>query len=325
MISRIAVMTTGGDAPGMNAAIRSVVRTAIASRMEVYGIEEGYNGLLENKFRRMESYSVSNIISRGGTILKTVRSKDFRDAEKRKAAYHFITDKKIDGIVVIGGDGSRLGAYTITKESGIPTIFIPASIDNDVYGTDITIGFDSAVNVALDAVDKVRDTAASHERIFIVEVMGREHGFLALEAGLAGGAEVILLPEYKKDINLSKIAAFLYSGIKRGKSSSIIVMAEGAGSGIEMSEKLEKKLGIDVRCSVLGYIQRGGSPTALSRKLGLSYGFEAVRHLKNMKRGESKMVALSCNEYIIVNMKGVVGKEKKIDKRLYDMNKIFSL
>ncbi|PKL92522.1 MAG: ATP-dependent 6-phosphofructokinase [Candidatus Goldiibacteriota bacterium HGW-Goldbacteria-1] len=325
MVKRIAVMTTGGDAPGMNAAIRGVVRTAIGLGMEVYGIEEGFSGLLQNMFKKMESYSVSNIVNKGGTILRTVRSKDFRLPEKRKEAYSFLKRNLIEGLVVIGGDGSRMGAYTVTKETGLPTVFIPASIDNDVYGTDFTIGFDTAVNVALEAIDKIRDTAASHERVFIVELMGREHGFLTLECGITGGAEIILIPEFKKDFNLLKIANSLQAGIKRGKSSSIIVMAEGLGSGIDFAVKLEKKLGFEVRCSVLGYIQRGGTPTARSRKLGLSFGYNAVKLIKKMKTGESKMVGIQGEKIVIHEMKDVTGKERDIDKDSYEMNKIFSL
>ncbi|MBN2754024.1 MAG: 6-phosphofructokinase [Candidatus Goldbacteria bacterium] len=325
MVKRIAVMTTGGDAPGMNAAIRGVVRTAIGLGMEVYAIEEGFSGLLQNMFKKMESYSVSNIVNKGGTILRTVRSKDFRIPAKRHEAYAYLKKNLIDGLIVIGGDGSRMGAYTVTKEAGIPTVFIPASIDNDVYGTDFTIGFDTAVNVALEAIDKIRDTAASHERVFIVELMGREHGFLTLECGITGGAEIILIPEFKKDFNLLKIANTLKAGIKRGKSSSIIVMAEGLGSGIDFAVKLEKKLGFEVRCSVLGYIQRGGTPTARSRKLGLSFGYNAVKLIKKMKTGESKMVGIQGNDIVIHDMKNVTGKERDIDKDSYEMNKIFSL
>ncbi|MCX7698120.1 MAG: ATP-dependent 6-phosphofructokinase, partial [Candidatus Goldbacteria bacterium] len=252
-MKRIAVMTTGGDAPGMNAAIRAVVRTSIFSGVEILGIEEGFHGLLENKFIEMSLKSVSGIINKGGTILQTVRSKDFHFKSKRRIAYEYLEDKKIDGLIIIGGDGSKKGAYIISKETGIPTVFIPGSIDNDVYGTDITIGFDTAVNVGLDAIDKIRDTASSHERIFIIEVMGREHGFLALEIGLTGGAEIILLPEFKKDINLKHICKVLEAGIRRGKDSSIIVKAEGVGCIDNLSSEIEKRIGMETRCTVLGY------------------------------------------------------------------------
>ena len=324
-MKRIAVMTTGGDAPGMNAAIRAVVRTAIHNKLEVYGIEDGYRGLVDNKLDKLTSRSVSGIINRGGTILHTLRSKEFHKKNIRKIAYKNLKDKEIDGLIVIGGDGSRRGAYTITKETGIPSVFIPASIDNDVYGTDYTIGFDSAVNVALEAIDRIRDTAASHERVFIVEVMGREHGFLTLEVGLAGGAEIILLPEFKKDLKISSIYKLLKEGIKRGKDSSIIVMAEGAGSSADLAKKLRKYTGLKVRYTVLGYIQRGGSPTAMSRKLALSFGYKAVLQLKKMKKKQCRMVGIKGNKIVALSIKSVLGKERKLDKYYYNMNKVFTI
>ncbi len=325
MIKRIAVMTTGGDASGMNSAIRAVVRTAIASGVEVMGIIEGLHGLLHNQFIPMDMASVGGIINRGGTILQTVRSKDFYKKEVRKIAYDYLLDRKIDGLISIGGDGSRRGLNVITRETGIPSCFIPASIDNDVYGTDYTIGFDSAVNVGLDAIDKIRDTAASHHRIFIVEVMGREHGFLALEVGLTGGAELILIPEFKKDLKISSIAAVLNSGMRRGKNSSIIVMAEGVGHSAALAEKIEKTTGFETRYTVLGYIQRGGAPTSFSRKLGLTFGYEAVKCLLKLKRKRSMMVGMRCNEVVVMEMKSVIGKERGIDAAAYNMNKVFSL
>lgn len=325
MIKKIAVMTTGGDASGMNAAIRAVVRTSIANGVEVMGICEGLHGLLHNQFIPMDMASVGGIINRGGTILHTVRSKDFYKKEVRKIAYDYLLDRKIDGLISIGGDGSRKGLYAITKEIGIPSCFIPASIDNDVYGTDYTIGFDSAVNVGLDAIDKIRDTAASHERIFIVEVMGREHGFVALEVGLTGGAELILIPEFKADLNMRKIAAALNSGIKRGKNSCIIVMAEGVGRAGEFAKKIEIATGMETRYTVLGYIQRGGAPTAMSRKLGLTFGYEAVKCLLKLKKKQSMMVGMQCNRVVVMDMKSVIGKERKIDASAYNMNKVFSL
>jgi 6-phosphofructokinase 1 len=324
-MERIAVLTTGGDAPGMNAAIRGVVRTAVAEGLQIFGIEEGYHGLLHNMFKPMDAASVGGIINKGGTILRTVRCADFHDPKVRKIAYDYLTDSKIDGLISIGGDGSRKGLYTITKETGIPSVFIPASIDNDVYGTNYTIGYDTAVNVGLEAIDKIRDTAASHERIFIVEVMGREHGFLALEIGLTGGAEAILIPEFMKDLDISSVARALNTGIKRGKNSSIVVMAEGVGHSADYAKKIEKATGMETRYSVLGYIQRGGSPTAFSRKLGLTYGYSAVMNLKKMKKGESKMVGFSGGNYICVDLKPIINREKKVDSYLYNMNKILSI
>jgi 6-phosphofructokinase 1 len=218
-----------------------------------------------------------------------------------------------------------MGAYLISKETGIPVVFIPGSIDNDVFGTDYTIGFDTAVNSGLDAIDRIRDTAASHERIFIVEVMGREHGFLAIEVGLAGGAEVILVPELKKRFNLPVICGRLKDGMRRGKNSSIIVMAEGVGKASDLAPKIEKKTGVETRYSVLGYIQRGGRPTAMSRKLGLSFGYEAVMQLKKMKKGMSRMVGIQGNKFVVHEMRKVIGREKKIDMLAYKMNEAFSI
>jgi 6-phosphofructokinase 1 len=324
-MKRIAVMTTGGDAPGMNAAIRAVVRTAISEGLEVFGIEEGYHGLLHNYFRPMDAKSVGGIINRGGTILRTVRSKDFHKPEVRRIAYDYLEDAKIDGIVSIGGDGSRRGLHAISVETGIPSVFIPASIDNDVFGTDYTVGFDTAVNIGLDAIDRIRDTAASHERIFIVEVMGREHGFLALETGMTGGAELILIPEYKKDVNLKHIVKTLNEGIKRGKNSSIIVMAEGVGRAADYAKKIEKSTGVETRYTVLGYIQRGGVPTAMSRRLGLVFGYIAVMNLKKLKRKEAKMVGVLSRDYTCLDLKSVMTKEREITAYQYNMNKVFSI
>jgi len=321
----IALLTTGGDAPGMNAAIRGVVRTAISEGIEVFGIEEGYSGLLKNYFIDIGLAGVSGIINKGGTILRTLRSKDFHLESKRKIGYENLFDHKIDGIIVIGGDGSRKGMYAITKETGIPSVFIPASIDNDVFGTDYTIGFDTAVNTALDAIDRIRDTAASHERVFIVEIMGRDHGFLTLEVGLAGGAELILIPELKQEINMDKICNTLFTGFKRGKNSSIIAMAEGVGMSSNFARIISKKMNIDAKYSVLGYIQRGGTPTAFSRKLGLVFGYEAVKIIKKMKAGQSKMTGIQNNKLVSINLIDVINKEKKIDKKLYEMNKIFAI
>lgn len=324
-MKKIAVLTTGGDAPGMNAAIRAVVRTAIYSGLEVYGVEHGFKGLMENKFKKMSLSSVSGIINKGGTILQTLRCPDFHLKEKREIAYKNLFNYEIDGIIIIGGDGSRKGTFLLTEETQIPSVFIPASIDNDVYGTDWTIGFDTAVNTGVEAIDKIRDTASSHERIFIVEVMGREHGFLALEIGLTGGAEIILIPEFKKDYNLQKICNLLEKGIKRGKDSSIIVMAEGFGYTKDLAEKIQKFTGLETRYTVLGYIQRGGRPTAFSRKLGLIFGYEAVTSLIKMKKNQSAMVGMDKGEIKIWDMRKVIGKEKKIDRKIYDINKIFAL
>jgi 6-phosphofructokinase 1 len=324
-MQRIAVMTTGGDAPGMNAAIRAVARTGISCGLEVLGVEKGYYGLLDNLFVELCSSSVGGIINKGGTILQTRRSKEFHLPENRHVAYGFLKQRKIDGLIVIGGDGSRKGAYQITKESGIPAVFIPGSIDNDVYGTDQTIGFDTAVNSGLEAIDRIRDTAASHERVFVVEVMGREHGFLALEIGFTGGAEIILAPEFKKDIKLSNICRAVDAGIRRGKNSMIIVMAEGVGLSSEMAQSIEHKTGMETRYTVLGYIQRGGRPSARSRRLGLMFGYEAVMRLQQMTRGQCGMVGIQGSEITFLHPRDTGRKEKKIDVHARALNAVFSI
>ncbi|PKN00023.1 MAG: ATP-dependent 6-phosphofructokinase [Elusimicrobia bacterium HGW-Elusimicrobia-2] len=277
----IAVVTTGGDAPGMNAALRAVIRTAASCGMNVTGVRRGWWGLLEDDYMSLNSKSASGIISSGGTFLKTQRC----PLSKTTAGMKKISDtlRKIapDGLIVIGGDGSMRAANAVAKKSGVPVIGIPASIDNDIAGTDETIGFDTALNTALSAIDKIRDTATSHDRVFIAEVMGKDSGFLALSAGLATGAEIILVPEIKTDKKevLKKIKA-----LHGGKSSIIIVMAEGAGKASELAEYLNKSAGLEVRISKLGYIQRGGSPSVDSRVLAGVLGYEAVMLLKNKKK-----------------------------------------
>ena len=285
---QIALLTTGGDAPGMNAVIRSVVRTAHYFKMEVTGIRRGWRGLIEKDFMNLDQRSVSGIINRGGTMLHTERCPVFHQIKFRRIAAGNLKETAPGGLVVIGGNGSMQAAHALSKITKVPIVGIPASIDNDVAGTDETVGFDTAVNTALDAIDKIRDTATSHQRIFIVEVMGRENGFLAGSVGLASGAEFILVPEvkWKKE----KLAAEISTFRKKGKTSSIIVMAEGAGSSESLAGYLEKKLKLPVRVSKLGYIQRGGTPTVDSRTLASIFGYEAVRLLR--KRKGNRM--LSC-------------------------------
>jgi 6-phosphofructokinase 1 len=276
-MKRLAVVTSGGDAPGMNPCIRAVVRASIYNGMEIYGIERGYAGLIENRFRELEVRSVSGIIYRGGTILKTSRCEEIKTKEGLEEAARNLVENKIDGLVVIGGDGSLRGAWEIHKESGVPVVGIPATIDNDVSETDTTIGFDTAVNTAVEAIDKIRDTAMSLDRVFLVEVMGRRRGFLALEVGLASGSEFVLIPEVKYD--LDAICEELRDFYRRGKTSSIVVMAEGAGDMQAIAERIAEKSGFEVRTSRLGYIQRGGTPTAISRKLASIFGFKAVERM----------------------------------------------
>lgn len=276
-MKRIALITSGGDAPGMNAAIRGVVRTAIGRGMEVLGYQHGYSGILLDEFQSMDSKSVGGIINRGGTVLQTARCKEFREKEGRERAVAQLRKNRVEGLVVIGGDGSLTGALVLHEEFGFPVYGIPGSIDNDLNGTDYSIGFDTAVGIAVDAIDRIRDTAYSHDRVFVIEVMGRRNGFIAVEAGLAGGAEAILIPEVP--YSLPGICDKLRGAGARGKRSSIIIVAEGAGSAAEISPKVAELTGFDTRYVVLGHIQRGGSPTAFDRVLGLRLGAFAVERL----------------------------------------------
>jgi 6-phosphofructokinase 1 len=320
-IKRIAVLTTGGDAPGMNAAIRAVVRTAIFKGVDVVGVERGFAGLIEGQMKLLDIRSASGIIQQGGTILHTVRSKEFRSRLSRKKAADNIHEHKIDALIIIGGDGSIHGAQSLYKEFGIPCIVIPATIDNDLPKTDFTIGFDTAVNTAVNAIDKIRDTATSHERVFIVQVMGREHGFLALETALVAGAEIVLIPEIKT--SLKDIIKKLEQGHSRGKSSSIIVMAEGAGDPNKLAGEIREETGLDVRVSVIGYIQRGGSPTAFSRMLACKFGYHAVELL--IKGEGNRMVAWSKGCLTSFPIDAVLRSTKKIDLDAYKVAKVLAI
>jgi len=309
MIRTIALVTPGGDAPGMNPAIRAVVRYAIFHGLKVKGIEHGFEGLIHGDIIEMGLKSVSGIINRGGTILKTIRSRDFEKKRNRLIAYENLKREHVDALVVIGGDGSLRGASVIAKETSLPVIHIPASIDNDIPCTEETIGFDTAVNTALDAIDKIRDTASSHERIFIVEVMGREAGYLALEVGLTAGAEIILIPEHK--MSLGEVCKKLREGINRGKMSSIIVVAEGFGKASDIAKVVSRSLKVEVRVSVLGYIQRGGAPTAGSRRLALVLGARAVSLL--LKGDKNKMVGMEEGKIVATDFDKVLRSRKNID------------
>ncbi len=306
-MKKIGVITTGGDAPGMNCTIRSVVRTAIYNGIKVIGIYEGFKGLYEKKFEKLNSRSVSGIINQGGTILKTKRFPEFKNKEIRKDCFKNLVEAKIEGLVIIGGDGSAKGAYLLYSEFNFPVVHIPASIDNDVYGTDYTIGFDTAVNTAIDAIDKIRDTATSHERTFIIEVMGRESGNLALEVGIVCGAEIVIIPEVKFEID--KIVEEIKEEEKKGKKSCIIVLAEGAGKAEDLAKILNEKLpDREIRYTVLGYIQRGGRPTYLTRKLATIFGNKAVELLIDGKYG--CMVGIRGEEVVYVSLLDVVSKIK---------------
>lgn len=275
-IKRIGVYTSGGDAPGMNAAIRAVVRVSINQNLEVYGITAGYLGLLDNEMHPLQLRDMANIIQRGGTILKTARSTEMMKPEGRTKAAANLKAKGIDALVCIGGDGSFRGAHALWEEHQIPIVGIPGTIDNDVFGSDKTIGFDTAVNTALEAIDRIRDTAASHDRLFIVEVMGRNSGFIASYAGLAGGAEEIFTPE--SNASVDKSIERIKESIRRGKTSSILITAEGQkpGRAYDLADAIRKKSGMDAKVCILGHQQRGGSPTAADRILASRMGAAAV-------------------------------------------------
>jgi len=282
-VKRIAVLTSGGDAPGMNAAIRAVVRSACAFGLEVIGVERGFHGLIHQQFRPMGPRSVSGIIYEGGTILRTARSEEFLSVEGRTKAAENVRAAGIDGIVAIGGDGTYRGAVAFAREHGVPIIGVPGTIDNDIPGTLYTIGFDTAVNAALDCIDRIRDTSEAHEKVSIVEVMGRASGFIAIEAGLAGGAEAVLVPE--RPVDFQAVADAVRRWQAQGKKSSIIVVAEGAAKGSTVAAEVEKRAGISARLTVLGYIQRGGRPTARDRVLATRFGYHAVRLLLEGQSG----------------------------------------
>lgn len=278
-IQKIGIYTSGGDAPGMNAAIRAAVRSALNRNIEVIGIRGGYSGILEKQFGPITSRDMANIIQRGGTILKTGRCPEFLKPEYRSRAAKNLKEQNIDGLICIGGDGSFGGAHVLWQEHKIPIIGIPGTIDNDIYGTDLTIGFDTAVNTALDAIDRIRDTASSHDRLFIVEVMGRDTGFIASTVGLAGGAEEIFSPEHP--VLVDKVAEKIKASMARGKKSSILVTAEGQkpGRAYDLAEQIRKKVGLDAKVCILGHQQRGGSPTAADRVLATRMGAAAVEAL----------------------------------------------
>lgn len=285
-IRNIAVFTSGGDAPGMNAAIRAVVRTGLYHGLNVYGIRRGFDGMVHGDIFQMEAKSVANIIQRGGTILKTARSEEFRTVEGRKKAFDHLKKFEIDGLIAIGGDGTFTGAAKFIEEYQIPIIGIPGTIDNDLAGTDFTIGYDTAVNTAIDAVDKIRDTAESHDRLFVVEVMGRDSGLIALRTGIASGAEAVLIPEIKLDYDAMMDRL---DKTRKNKSSRIIIVAEGddAGGGFAVAERVKNRFPhYDVRVSILGHIQRGGRPSCMDRVLASRLGVGAVEGLLEGKSGE---------------------------------------
>jgi 6-phosphofructokinase len=324
-IKRIGVLTSGGDAPGMNSAIRGVTRTAIYYGLEVVGIRYGYHGMIHNDFVEMRANSVSDILDRGGTILKTARSKEFMEPEGRRLAYENLKKNNIDAVVVIGGDGSLTGARVFCDEYfDIPFVGIPGTIDNDIYGTDYTVGYDTALNTVVEAVDKIRDTAGSHNRLFFVEVMGRDAGFIALNSGIACGAEAILIPEVHGDSQ--NLKDFLQKGNKRRKSSNIIIVAEGdeSGGAFAIAENVKEDFrDYDVRVSVLGHIQRGGTPSAYDRVSASKLGFAAVEAL--MDDQKSVMVGFHNGEMDLVPFRKVIKLKKKVDPERMQMVEILSV
>ena len=320
----LAVLTSGGDAPGMNAAIRAVVRTAIYYGYKVYGIERGYKGLLEEEFIEMDLSSVGDIIQRGGTILKSSRCNEFKTAEGREEAAKILKKKGVEALVVIGGDGSFNGA-NLLSELGVSTIGIPGTIDNDLAYTDYTIGFDTASNTIIDAISKIRDTSSSHERINIIEVMGRNCGDLALYAGVAGGAESIVVPEVH--IDREEIVKRIRTTQKRGKKHSIIVLAEGAGDFVDgaigLKNALVEKDHADVRVTVLGHVQRGGSPSSFDRLLASKMGNKAVELLIEGKT--ARVVGIRDNKIIDMDIKEALSLPKEFDVETYEMAKVLSI
>lgn len=319
-MKRIGVLTSGGDSPGMNPAVRAVVRKAIHEGMEVYGIYQGYQGLIEGNIRKLEVGDVGDIIQRGGTMLYSARCPEFKTEEGRRKGIENLKKHGIEGLVVIGGDGSYMGAVKLT-ELGFPCVGIPGTIDNDIPGTDFTLGFDTALHTVIDAIDKIRDTATSHERSFIIEVMGRNAGDIALWSGLAGGAETILIPEAKDEFQ--EMVDRLKKGQERGKKHSIIVVAEGVATGNEVAKQLEEAAGIETRVTVLGHIQRGGSPTAQDRVLGSRFGGRAVELLMEGKGGRA--VGIRKNEIVDYNIMEILGEPHHIDERMYQLSKELSI
>ena len=313
-IKCVGILTSGGDAPGMNAAIRAITRAAIYHGLKVKAIYRGYKGLITGEIKEFKTEDVSNIIQRGGTILKTSRCEEFKTFEGRSLAYDTMVREGIDALVVVGGDGSITGAYNLAKDFDIPCIALPGTIDNDLYGTDTTIGYDTALNTIMECIDKIRDTASSHERLFIVEVMGRDAGFLALNGTIATGAEACVLPEI--DPEFEKITQFISNGLRRTKSSSIVLFAEGREKDyniMEVAENMRQKFPeLDVRVSILGYLQRGGSPTARDRILASRLGVAAIESLLEGQR--NIMVGLRNNEIVYIPFTKAIKDDKPLDK-----------
>lgn len=323
-IKCIGVLTSGGDAPGMNAAIRAVTRTAIFNGYAVKGIMRGYHGLITGEIKEFKSQSVSNIIQQGGTILKTARSKEFRTAEGRKIAYENMRKEGIDALVVIGGDGTLSGAQTFASEFDIPIVGLPGTIDNDLDGTDETIGYDTALNTIVDAVDKLRDTASSHERLFFVEVMGNTAGYLALNGAIASGAEAAIIPERETEVD--QLAELIHNGFRKSKNSAIVLVAENptTGGAMGLAERIKKEFPeFDARVTILGHLQRGGSPTAKDRILASKMGAMAIQALSEGQR--NVMIGIKNGELVYVPFKRAISHSTHVDLSDLEIIKILSI
>ena len=323
-MKRIALLTSGGDAPGMNAAIRAVVRTAIYNGVEVYGIYRGYDGLINMDMKKLSKSDVANIIHRGGTVLKTARSEAFRTKEGRSKAFQSLESQSIEGLIVIGGNGTYTGALKLSDEHDVNVVGIPGTIDNDIYGTDYSIGFDTAINTAIDAVDKIRDTADSHSRLFFIEVMGRHSGYIALHTGIGSGASAVFLPE--KENSVLEYIDTLYKGARRSKLFNLVIVAEGNtfGSANEIaklvSDKYEK---LDVKTTIIGHLQRGGSPTASDRVLSSQLGYHAV---EGLLAGQSKVaVGIVNKEVTYTELVKAISLKKAPDDNMIQMSEILAL
>ena len=324
IMKKIGVLTSGGDSPGMNAAVRAVVRASVYYDRKPYGIKEGYNGLIQNYINPVNARSVKNIIHRGGTVLKTARSMEFKTKEGRQKAFENLQAAGIDGLVVIGGDGSFTGANIFEQEFGIPCVGIPGTIDNDIYGTDYTIGFDTAVNTVVDAVDMIRNTASSHNRLFFIEVMGRDAGHIAVNAGIAGGAEDILVPE--QDLGVDRLIKSLKRSRKAGKTSSLVIVSEGdqTGGAYKLAEDVKSKLPeYEIKVSVLGHIQRGGNPTYFDRVLASRMGVHAVEAL--LAGNSNVMIGIKNQELVQVGLDVAIKQNPDINRNLLRIAEIVSI
>ncbi len=314
-MKKIAVMTSGGDSPGMNAAVRAIVRYGVTKGLEVYGVMRGYAGLLEDDIKQLNFADVGGIMERGGTILRTARCQEFKVDRGRKEAYEIMKSHEIDGLIVIGGDGSLNGAVLVANESDVKVVGLPGSIDNDISGTDSCIGVDTCLNTVVENIQKLKDTASSHERAFIVETMGRNCGYIALISGLTTGAEAIVIPEVKVDYQA--LADKLLAGKKRGKINSIVVVAEGAASAYTVARHLENKTGYETRVTILGHIQRGGSPSVYDRLLASRMGAAAVQALIDGQN--SVMIGIQGNDIVSVDLDKILQTRKELDLTLYDL------